>query len=149
MLFATEIFAFCRFVTALNSRAQCPSHKGIKSRMEEMRVDLQEQLGVLLKDEWMTISSDGWTSRSRDTYLGVTYHFIDSDWVLQSVTVDCEKLQGSTTGEELTYKVPAACGKRNVAGVVANVTDCEPSMVKMGRMVKDEHGIPHYGCATY
>ena len=64
--------------------------------MEEMRVDLQEQLGVLLKDEWVAISSDGWTSRSRDTYLGVTYHFIDSDWVLLSVTVDCEKLVGST-----------------------------------------------------
>jgi len=117
--------AFREFVTALNSRAQCPSHKGIKSRMEEMRVDLQEQLGVFLKDEWVTIASDGWTSRSRDTYLRVTYHFIDSEWVLRSVTVDCEKLQGSTTSKELTYKVSAASGKRNVAGVVANVTDCE------------------------
>jgi hypothetical protein len=99
----------------------------MKMHMENMCLKLQEELGVLLREEWVTISSDGWTSRAGDTYLGITYHFIDSNWVLRSVTVDLEKLQGSTTGEELTWKVPSAWAKREVAGVVANVTDCKKS----------------------
>ena len=114
-----------RMVRALNAKAECPSHKGVKKRMVDMRLKLQEELGCVLRDEWVTIASDGWTSRAGDTYLGITYHYIDANWVLRSVTVDVEKLDGSTTGEELTMKVPAAWSKRSVAGVVANVTDCK------------------------
>jgi hypothetical protein len=96
--------------------------------MEDMRLQLQSELGILLKDEWVTIASDGWTSRAGDTYLGITYHYIDSNWVLRSLTVDVQKLEGSTTGEELTWKVPTAWSKRTVAGIVANVTDCKTFM---------------------
>ena len=46
-------------------------------------------------------------------------------------------------------KIPKAWEKRGVAGVVANVTDCEPSMVKMGRLVMENTGIAHYGCADH
>ena len=133
----------------LNSKASCPGHKGIRTRMEAMRVCLQQQFEAMLKDEWVTVSSDSWTSRCNDTYLGVTYHCIDAGWRLRSLTVDCEKLVGSTTGEELVHKVPNAWKRRNVAGFVANVTDCEPSMVKMGRLVHDQDGIPWYGCVDH
>ena len=136
-------------VFLLNEKAVCPCARGIKRRMEEMRVTIQEELKTLLRDEWVTIASDGWTSRSTDTYLGITYHFIDSDWEIKTVTVDCEKMSGSTTGEDLQMKIPKAWEKRGVAGVVANVTDCEPSMVKMGRLVMENTGIAHYGCVDH
>jgi hypothetical protein len=136
-------------VFLLNEKAVCPCARGIKRRMEEMRVTIQEELKTLLRDEWVTIASDGWTSRSTDTYLGITYHFIDSDWEIKAVTVDCEKMSGSTTGEDLQMKIPKAWEKRGVAGVVANVTDCEPSMVKMGRLVMENTGIAHYGCVDH
>ena len=112
-------------VRKLNDKAECPSHPQLKQRMENLRLDLQAELDITLKDQWVTVASDGWTSRAGDTYLGVTYHYIDSDWVLRSVTVDVQKLEGSTTGEELTWKVPDAWSKRTVAGIVANVTDCK------------------------
>lgn len=83
-------------VFLLNEKAVCPCARGIKRRMVEMRVTIQ--LKTLLRDEWVTNASDGWTSRSTDTYLGITYHFIDSDWEIKAVTVDCEKMSGSTTG---------------------------------------------------
>jgi hypothetical protein len=96
--------------------------------MEDLWLQLQEQFGLMMKDEWVMITSDGWTSRSADTYLGVTYHYIDSNWDLRSLTVDVEKLEGSTTGEELTWKVPTAWCKRTVTGILANVTDCKTFM---------------------
>ena len=136
-------------VFLLNEKAVCPAAKGIKRRMEEMRVTIQEELKPLLRDEWVTIASDGWTSRSTDTYLGITYHFIDSGWEMRAVTVDCQKMSGTTTGEDLQMKIPKAWEKRGVTGVVANVTDCEPSMVKMGRLVMESTVIVHYGCADH
>ena len=71
-----------------------------------------------------------------DTYLGITYHFID--WEIRAVTVDSEKMTDSTTGDDLKFKVPKSWEKRDVAGLVVNVTDCEPSMVKMDRLVMEE-----------
>ena len=47
-------------------------------------------------------------------------------------------MTGSTTGDDLKFKVPKAWEKRDVAGLVVNVTDCEPSLVKMDRLVMEE-----------
>jgi hypothetical protein len=65
------------------------------------------------------------------------------------MTVDCELLQGSTVGEELAEKVPEAWVKRDVAGVVAHVTDCESAMVKMGRLVKEKLDLAWIGCSDH
>ena len=65
-----------RMIRALNAKAEVPSHKGMKTHMENMCLKLQEELGVLLREEWVTISSDGWTSRAGDTYLGITYRVV-------------------------------------------------------------------------
>ncbi len=48
-----------------------------------------------------------------------------------SMCVDCELLEDITVGEELGLKVPKACSKREVAGVLMNYTDCEPVMCKL------------------
>ena len=64
-----------RMIRALNAKAEVPSHKGMKTHMENMCLKLQEELGVLLREERVTISSDGWTSRAGDT-MGSTQLFI-------------------------------------------------------------------------
>ena len=81
-------------ITLLNANAmsQYPGGKDMKKHMEEMWLMIQQDLNPLLQDQWVTIPSDGWTSRSVDTYLGSTYHLIDNDWTLRSITVDCEKI---------------------------------------------------------
>jgi hypothetical protein len=65
------------------------------------------------------------------------------------MTVDCALLQGSTVGEELAEKVPKAWRKRGVAGVLVHVTDFEPAMVKMGRIVKEKLELPWQGCTDH
>jgi hypothetical protein len=47
-----------RMIRALNAKAEVPSRTKLKRRMENMRLKLQEELGVLLREEWVTI----WTS---------------------------------------------------------------------------------------
>jgi hypothetical protein len=60
--------------------------------------------------------------------------------------VDSELLKGSTVVEELALKVPKACSKREVAGVLLNCTHCELAMCKMGRIVEKELGHDWQGC---
>ena len=63
--------------------------------------------------------------------------------------VDCELLEGSTKGEDLALKIPKAYSKRQVAGVLANCTDCEPAMCKMGRLVVADLGHDWFGCTDH
>ncbi len=65
------------------------------------------------------------------------------------MSLDCELLEGSTVGEELALRIPKAYGKRDVAGVLLNVTDCEPSMCKMGRIVQENLGHYWQGCTDH
>ena len=50
---------------------------------------------------WSKDTSEWGLKKPSDTYLGITYHFIDSDWEIRSVTVDCEKMTGLTTMDDL------------------------------------------------
>jgi hypothetical protein len=38
-----------RMIRALNAKSEVPNHKELKRRMENMRLKLQEDLGVLLR----------------------------------------------------------------------------------------------------
>ena len=44
---------------------------------------------------------DGWTSPYQTSFLAVTAHWINNDWIQQDVTLGFELLQGSHTGKAL------------------------------------------------
>ena len=79
---------------------------------------LNEEPHLLMHGEFVCVTSDSWTSATGHTYLGITYHWIDAYWNLNTMTVDCDLLQDSTIVEELAEKVPTVWCKRTVAGVV-------------------------------
>ena len=81
-----ESASFREMIGALNPKAQIPCSKTIRRIMENMRVDLNEELGLLMRGEFVCVTSDSWTSAAGNTYLGITYHWIDVDWNLNSMT---------------------------------------------------------------
>ena len=80
-----ESQTFRDMVSTLNSKASIPSRSSIKRTMEEMRVHIDAQMEGLMRDEWVCHTTDSWTARSGQTFLGVTYHWIGTDWVLRSM----------------------------------------------------------------
>ena len=101
-----------------------------------MRALMEHEMVPMMREECVAITTDSWTSNTGQTFLGVTYHWIGTDWELRSMCVDCELLEGSTVGEEFALKIPKAYSKWEVGGVLLNFTDCETNMCKMGRIVK-------------
>lgn len=85
-----------------------------------------------------------------DTYLSLTVSLITSAWKLITLSVDCSKSTGTTTGEALAAGITAAIAKHNLGGrVTAITTDCEPSMVKMGRILEEKGVCAHVGCCNH
>jgi hypothetical protein len=49
----------------------------------------------------ISFTLDAWTSSNVISFLGITCHFIDSDWNLKDVLLDFIYLTGSHTGENI------------------------------------------------
>lgn len=61
----------------------------------------------------------------------------------------CSKLTG-TVGVALAAGITAAVTKHDIRGkVTAITTDCEPSIVKMGRVLEENGVFTHVGCYNH
>jgi hypothetical protein len=136
-------------IQTLNPKASIPNQKGVLRKMSEMRALMEHEFLPMMREEFVSITTDSWTSNAGRTYLGISYHWIGADLEIRSMCVDYELLEDSTTSEELAQKIPTAYSKRQVAGVVANCTDCSSSMCKMGRIVTSELGHDWQGCTDH
>ncbi|CBJ33910.1 conserved unknown protein [Ectocarpus siliculosus] len=132
-------------VSALNKRAKVPSRRELLSRMRAVKTAL------MLDAEFVAITTDGWTSRNNESYMSLTVAYIDYEWKLHHLSLDCAKHTGTTTGEDLAALVAGMIERHDLTGrVIACVTDCEPSMIKAGRLLEVDGGtISHIGCSNH
>lgn len=105
----------------------------------------------MLDGDFVAITTDGWTSRQNDSYVSLTVVYIDSGWGLHTLSLDCSKHTGTTTGEDLAKGIVTMIERHDLTGrVVACVTDCEPSMIKAGRLLEVGGGLlSHVGCSNH
>jgi hypothetical protein len=65
--------AFRSMIQTLNPKASIPDRKGIVRKMTEMRALVEQEFGPIMRDEWVSITTDSWTSNANQTYLGISY----------------------------------------------------------------------------
>ncbi|CAB1116638.1 unnamed protein product [Ectocarpus sp. CCAP 1310/34] len=86
-------------------------------------------------------------SASNDTYMTFTCTYISSNFDLVALCLEYKKHGGRTTGEDLVEAVKAMIARNGLTGrTVATTTDCEPFMVKAGRLLEENEGVSHLGC---
>ncbi|CAM9932863.1 unnamed protein product, partial [Scytosiphon promiscuus] len=142
--------SFRGMVYALRSSARVPQKKDCITTMRGVKKHMMSKVAHLLKGEHVCITSDGWTSCANDTYMSLTVSLIPRSWKLITLSVDCSKSAGTTTGDALAAGIVAAVAKHEIKGkVTAITTDCEPSMVKMGRILEDNGVCTHVGCCNH
>lgn len=73
-----------------NDEYKLPTRQTIDSIIDRMFQEKSLKLKMQVsRASAIAITSDFWTSLGNESYCGVTAHWIDSDWSLQSVTLDC------------------------------------------------------------
>ena len=53
----------------------------------------------------VSITTDLWSSLKNESFLGITIHFVDENWVLRHFTLDILKFEGSHTGQLIADKI--------------------------------------------
>lgn len=108
---------------------------------------LKKYIGNLPADTFFAITFDMWTSIANEGYLGITLHFIDSDWNLKKIIPCIKNITGSHNAENIAMAV-----KKNLLGwkvgdrIVAAVTDNASTMIKA---VTKDLKYQHVPCAAH
>ncbi|KAL3968626.1 lamin A/C [Sarotherodon galilaeus] len=118
-----------------------PSRGTIVSRLHTLYEDQRaQQSSKLVQVRNVALTGDHWTSVNNDNYLGVTAHFIDNDWTVQSFALTVSKT------EERHYAEACADHFLNVANewkikdkVTTLGTDSARNMVAAARLLPFEH----------
>ncbi|XP_078331137.1 E3 SUMO-protein ligase ZBED1-like [Crassostrea virginica] len=94
----------------------------------------------------VALTTDGWTSRSTDSFITITAIFLDSDWSLQNFVLQTRVLSENHTGENIADMLQQAVEEW---GLPSNprppiVTDNASNMEKAGIMFQAEYHIKCY-----
>lgn len=112
-----------------------------RSVVPKLYEKLKERILNIIKSAKATlysvcITTDLWTSRSGDSYIAFTLQFLDEDFFMQHITVDCQPFPEK-------HDSIAICDK------VENVI-CELDLLdeKIKKYIVSDNGAPQYGKST-
>ena len=134
---------FEALVKALNPRAKIPHYRAIHTKLVDLEVQLKQAIAVLVAGLFVACTTDAWTSAANVAYCCLTLHYINAQWELVSLALDCTSFPGSHDGTRVAAKLAEMLAQYNITAdhVVACVTDTAPNMVRSARfMPYDWHG---------
>ncbi|CAG5073901.1 Similar to ZBED1: E3 SUMO-protein ligase ZBED1 (Homo sapiens) [Cotesia congregata] len=126
-----EGLGFTQFMKDILSEYIIPSRTVIKNRLEllyeSVRNDILEAFHCF---PYISITTDGWSSRLSDSFMTITAHAIDDLWNMRSVTVDTNEMSESHTAENIyKYLCKALSEWKIVDKTIAVVHDNAPNMI--------------------
>ena len=134
----------------LKGKASIPQPRILLARMAELLVDLQGSVATMLRGQYVSMTTDGWTSRANESYIFFTVVYVNEDWKMMTLAISCSKKQGSTKGEDLAASIEAMVETHGLTGhVVMGNKDCEPSMMNAGRILTEKAVLMHVGCTCH
>lgn len=75
--------------------------------------------------------------------------WITAAWQLITLVLNCETWVRTTIGEDLAATMEGVFNRQDLKGrVVSCTTDCEPLMVKAGRLLMERNVCTHVGCCN-
>jgi len=101
---------------------------------------LEEVRAKLSQAEFVTLTTDGWTSITTDGYIAVTAHFINDAWEMKSCLLECCKYSERHTAENLKDELKRVVADWGLTGkVCAIVTDNAANVTSAVRLTGWRH----------
>lgn len=136
-----EEACFQKFCGLLDPLYELPSRTTLKNvQMESRYVDMKAALQSILHTvENLAITTDLWTSVANESFVTVTCHFIDKEFLLRSAVLSTDQLNETTnhSAQNIADSVTIILKEWNIfENVAAVVTDNDKAMVKMCEIIE-------------
>ena len=113
-LSAVEHESFKSMIAFINPKAPVPSREQVVDWLRETEATARRAVKSMLRGESVALTSDAWTSASQDPYLSMTVHYIDSEWQLVSLPLECAAFGGSHTAVRIMQKTEQLLARNNI-----------------------------------
>lgn len=142
---------FLDFVTTLEPGYTVPRRRVVDSRIRAIYSDVSEAIKQKLETaSAVGFSTDAWTSRAVDSYITMTAHYIDQNWILQTVCLSTVKVVERHTAEHLSASVHEEINKWAVTDKISGVVhDNASNIVKTMQDLYVTEGIMSIRCAAH
>jgi hypothetical protein len=112
------------FRSLLSPNAPTPSadtiRRDIMVAYEEMKASIRNRLRSA--GSKISLTLDCWTSPNSKAFMGITAHYIDNNWTLQSLLLDFVPLHGVQSGEDLCEVLVAKCKEFDILDKLLGIT---------------------------
>ncbi|XP_072392289.1 zinc finger BED domain-containing protein 4-like [Diabrotica undecimpunctata] len=140
---------FREFVKILNPSYQLPDRKVISKTLlpalyEECR---NKCIQIIRNAKTVCLTTDNWSSVNTESYMAVTAHFLDENFQLKSILLECSTMPGHHTSINLSQNILKICNEWNIIDkILLVVSDNAPSIVGA---IKKELQWKHFGCFAH
>jgi hypothetical protein len=88
--------AFSQFCHVLDKTWNVPSADTLEKATVQLFEEIRTELRAALKEAaFVAVTADSWSSDAGDSYVGITGHWIDREWQLQSCCLDVRQFTGA------------------------------------------------------
>lgn len=140
---------FSRFIQDLNPAYRLPNRKTISGSLlpAQYKQCLLKARQQLVSVESVCLTTDTWTSENMDSFLAITAHFINDDFKLKSLLLECSELPIAHTSINLAEAIRNITNKFHITEkVLAVVTDNASNICGA---IKEELKWKHFGCFAH
>jgi len=121
---AIEAPFFRRLLRLLKPDVPLPSATSLRRDLDLAYEHAFKRMRSLLHDApgKLSFTVDGWTSPNMQPFLGITAHWVDSEWRLREALLDFAPLSGSHSGENLAHVFVATCDTFGILPKILAIT---------------------------
>jgi hypothetical protein len=142
---------FIHLINTLDEKYQIPSRAHFSQKVipDLYQEEKQKVLMDLHKASSIAITTDGWTSRNTESYITVTAHYIDSNWILQNKVLQTRVLNDSHTGKNIATVLTECVNEWNLQKNEVKVPIVTDNASNMDVAVKEAAMFPHIKCLAH
>jgi hypothetical protein len=128
------------------------SRQGCDHWIQQKEITMRQKLISETEGQVLCLTIDHWTSRGKQSYTGMTCHWIDNDFVGHAVELGCFLNEAGHDADAVTVdfyeKLFEDCGFEN-RSIFSVTYDTTGNMNKFGRKLSEEHNVHHIYCTDH
>jgi hypothetical protein len=140
-LSAVQKDSFRKLTHCLNKKAPIIGEDKVRSFLSMKYFETQQDITKILKEKNVALTTDAWTSISKEGYVTCTLHFIEPlTWTLHCFSLGIFKKDGTLTANDVVCYAENHMKKFNVSypQLTCIVMDTEATMIAAGRLFKEK-----------
>lgn len=144
--------AFRELLAYLEPGYTLPGRKHFTGALQTKYNEVCMKLSSLLSEiDYISITTDTWTSIATESYLTVTVHYVSKEWILKSHVLGTLLLEERHTGEHLSEWIVKMLSNFGVnpSKIVAVVHDNASNMVSAMNILHSTYGIQSFRCSAH